>query len=386
MAAAEIQRACEQLRSIGADFALLTSIPNVTYLSGWEVPIEVGPVAEFTGWLPFGFVLLSVRDASGCLLVPEALGKPAANSNRLERIVTFSEFGHFEAVDTETNFINAIRQILRDAGLSSGGRLAIEPRTLPALVLQLLQREMGAVELQDATPSLEAARSIKTPREIELIRQAIAVADAGQQALLTCSHSSGVSDLEVWDEITGGMERSLGRPLVASGELVTGERTRTVAPGGPISRRVERGDTGLLDISPRVNGYWADCTNTVVFDAEPTPDQRRYFHAARDAMEAGAEALRPGARARDVEEAVRVAFAKHHLPVAHYSGHQIGTSVNERPRLVQYDDSIIEPNMVFAVEPGAYGGETAPTGARAEKVVLVTETGPEILSSFEWGM
>jgi len=99
-------------------------------------------------------------------------------------------------------------------------------------------------------------------------------------------------------------------------------------------------------------------------------------------MEAGAEALRPGARARDVEKAVRVAFAKHHLPVAHYSGHQIGTSVNERPRLVQYDDSIIEPNMVFAVEPGAYGGETA----RAEKVVLVTETGPEILSSFEWGM
>ncbi len=386
MATSEMQRACDELRSTGADFALLSSIPNVTYASGWEVPIEVGPAAEFTGWLPFGLALLSVQDASGCLIVPEMLGKPAAAGNRLDRVVTFSDFGHFESVDMESSFVETIRQVLRDAGLSSGGRLAVEARTLPSLVLQLVQQEFGAVELQDAGSSLEAARSIKTPREIDLIRQAIAVADAGQDALLACSKSSGASDLDVWDAITGGMERVLGRPLIATGELVTGERTRTVAPGGPISRRVERGDTGLLDISPRVNGYWADCTNTVVFDAEPTADQRRYFHAARDAMEAGAEALRPGARARDVEAAVRAAFAKHNFQVAHYSGHQIGTSVNERPRLVQYDDTVIEPNMVFAVEPGAYGGDEAPTGARAEKVVLVTETGPEILSSFQWGM
>jgi Xaa-Pro aminopeptidase len=241
-------------------------------------------------------------------------------------------------------------------------------------------------EFRDAVPSLEAARWIKTPREIELVRQAVRVADAAQQALLDCAHSSGMSDVDVWDRIVGAMERRVGRPLIASGELVTGERTRTVAPGGPIGRRIERGDTGLLDISPRVNGYWADCTNTVVFDAEPSPDQLRYFRAARDAMEAGAEACRPGARARDVEAAVRAAFAKHNFPVAHYSGHQLGTSVNERPRLVQYDDSVIEPNMVFAIEPGSYGQDAAATGARAEKVVLVTETGPEFLSQFDWGM
>jgi Xaa-Pro aminopeptidase len=41
--------------------------------------------------------------------------------------------------------------------------------------------------------------------------------------------------------------------------------------------------------------------------------------------------------------------------------------------------------MVFCVEPGAYGGEGGVTGARAEKTVLVTEDGPEILSQFEWG-
>jgi Xaa-Pro aminopeptidase len=41
--------------------------------------------------------------------------------------------------------------------------------------------------------------------------------------------------------------------------------------------------------------------------------------------------------------------------------------------------------MVFSVEPGAYGGELG-TGSRCERVVLVRDDGPEILSRFPWGM
>ncbi len=40
--------------------------------------------------------------------------------------------------------------------------------------------------------------------------------------------------------------------------------------------------------------------------------------------------------------------------------------------------------MVFAVEAGAYGGEREPVGARCEKVALVTASGPELLSQFDW--
>jgi Xaa-Pro aminopeptidase len=42
--------------------------------------------------------------------------------------------------------------------------------------------------------------------------------------------------------------------------------------------------------------------------------------------------------------------------------------------------------MVFSVEPGAYGGDAYPFGSRSEKMVLVREDGPEILSDFEWGI
>jgi Xaa-Pro aminopeptidase len=72
--------------------------------------------------------------------------------------------------------------------------------------------------------------------------------------------------------------------------------------------------------------------------------------------------------------------------MAHYAGHQIGVTVNEFPRLVPYDHREIEAGMVFSVEPGAYQGPGGTFGARAEKMVLVTESGPEILSTFQWGI
>jgi Xaa-Pro aminopeptidase len=195
-----------------------------------------------------------------------------------------------------------------------------------------------------------------------------------------------MSDLDVWDSLVAAMERCVARPVPNVAELVTGPRIASVAPGGPIGRLIEPGDPGLLDISPRVDGYWADCTNTVVFGRDPSSEQIRVFRAARDSCEAAIETLRPGKQACDAATAVARTFEQHGFPVAHYSGHQLGASLNERPRLVPYDTSAIEAGMIFAVEPGAYGGASFPTGARAEKVVLVRESGPEILSQFPWGL
>jgi len=53
---------------------------------------------------------------------------------------------------------------------------------------------------------------------------------------------------------------------------------------------------------------------------------------------------------------------------------------------VPYDHTPIQPGMVFAVEPGAYEGPGGTFGARSEKIVLVTPSGPEILSKFKWGI
>jgi Xaa-Pro dipeptidase len=141
-----------------------------------------------------------------------------------------------------------------------------------------------------------------------------------------------------------------------------------------------------MDLSGRFAGYWFDCTNTHVIAQPASAEQQRYARASQAACEAAMNALRPGAVAADAARAAEAAFAGFGLPMAHYAGHQIGVTVNELPRLVPYDQTLIEAGMVFSVEPGAYQGAGGSFGARSEKMVLVTGSGPEVLSTFRWGI
>jgi Xaa-Pro aminopeptidase len=376
----------EALRRHGLDFALLSSPTNVTYAAGIEAPIHVGPIWEVVSWLPLALVLVSA-EGDGVLIAADAY-TGLADRSWFEATRRFDSLGHVEELDPPASFTRALGEALVDAGLGAGRAVVgVEP-ALPRLAQEVIARDFPAVELRDASPALEEARSVKTAREIALLREAALVASDAQTRLREIASSEALpgSDTDVWVELLGAMEARASRHLIVTGELVTGARTAQVAPGGPIGAAISTGDTGLFDVSPRVDGYWADCTNTVVFgNARPTDEQRHYFDAARDSCEAAMGTLRPGAKCSDAHEAVRTTMERHGLPVAHYSGHQIGAGVNERPRLVPYDHTVIEPGMVFCVEPGAYAGEGGVTGARAEKTVLVTEDGPEILSQFEWG-
>jgi Xaa-Pro aminopeptidase len=383
----EVRRTAGALRQEGIDFALLSTPANVTYAGGWEAPIAVGPIWEIAGALPLAFALVSAADGAGTLLTPDAYAAGAASGSWFTDVAPFDSLGHFEQLDPTASFKEALGSTLRASGLGdAAGVLGVEP-TLPLLAHEVIASDFPMLELRDVSVALEQARRIKTEREVGLLRKAARVASAAQMRLrdLAASSSDPGSDVDVWVELLRAMEREASRHLIVTGELVTGPRTAQLAPGGPVGSVIDAGDTALLDISPRVDGYWADCTNTVVFGAEPTDDQRKYFGAARDSCEAAMATLRPGAKCSDAAEAVRVTMERYGLPVAHYTGHQIGAGVNERPRLVVYDHSTIEPGMVFCVEPGAYAGEGGTVGARAEKTVLVTEDGPEILSQFEWG-
>jgi Xaa-Pro aminopeptidase len=268
------------------------------------------------------------------------------------------------------------------------GVLAIEGRSLPHAVAALIGMELPKWTLADAEGPLQQARRIKTEREIGLLRHASALADISHATLGELCRDAGRTEYEMWAEIAARIYQAAGHDIPLSGELVTGPRSTTVAyPNGPRERSTEPGDAALMDLSGRIDGYWFDCTNThIVGGVGPTHEQRRYAHASRAACEAAMDALRPGALASDAAAAAEAAFARFGLPMAHYAGHQVGVTVNELPRLVPYDQTLIEPGMVFSVEPGAYQGPGGTFGARSEKMVLVTPSGPEILSSFAWGI
>jgi Xaa-Pro dipeptidase len=392
MTAEELKRACVNLRGAGLDFALLTSHENVAYVSGFDEPLPVGAPRDFSGGFPLSLVVINAREETGTLLAADTYKGLASAQSLLGAPVTFSIFDSFSAVDPVQSFVNAVRDALQNAGLGgrSRGKIGVELETTPAVLARLLASDFRSVTVSDARPSLEKARMTKTSREIQLLRKTAMVADAGQRALVTAAASfTGATEFEVWAAVsTAVMEAAAApAPVPLVGELVTGPRTCEVKyPGGPRQRRIEAGDTGILDISVRVDGYWSDCCNTVVFGREPGEDQKRYYKASKDGFEAAVGALKPGARCSDIDAAVRGAFKRNGFGVAHYSGHQIGATVNERPRVVSYDPTPVEPGMVFCFEPGVYAGPGGATGARLERMVLVTESGSEVLNQFPWGM
>jgi Xaa-Pro aminopeptidase len=382
----ELAKARAELRTAGADFALLSSIHNVTYATNWEVPDKFGAMdANAYAW---PLLLVAARDDAAWLILPDGQLRSATETARVSAFYTTATLDSFNPTDPAGSLEGALESALRDAGIKGGsGTIAVEARTLPFFVARYLQDALSEWSITEADGLLQQARWIKTDREIALLRKASAVSDAAQTALADEAKQASKTEFAIFAEISRRAFAEAGRDISLFGELVTGPRSSTVLyPNGPRPRTTEGGDAALMDLSGRVNGYWFDCTNTHVIGAEPTAEQRRYGRAAVAACEAAMAALKPGARASDAANAAEAAFASFGLPMAHYAGHQIGATVNEFPRLVPYDHRTIEPGMVFSVEPGAYQGPDGNFGARAEKMVLVTESGPEILSHFEWGI
>ncbi len=205
-------------------------------------------------------------------------------------------------------------------------------------------------------------------------RAAIAVCDAGQSAAREAM-VEGAAELDVWQHAREAMEsRACGRiPILA--DLVSGARTADV--GGPPSKaRIRPGSLLLVDLVPRVAGVWGDSCSTFV-EAEPTVEQRRAHAAARAALHAGVEMLRPGTRSGDVDAAVRAVMADDGWEYPHHTGHGVGFAWHEEPRIVADSETVLEPGMVVALEPGTYAADW---GLRVEQVAVVTDAEPRVLS------
>lgn len=382
----ELARARAALAEAGCDVALLASVTNVTYVSGFEVPLPVGVSAAVPYAPPFA--VLAVKDTPTWLATSVFHTVAAQRESRLDNLLTFAGFDSFQETDARGTYLEAVRTALQQAGLGRTGRLGVEGRALPYGAAALIAQHFPQVQLVEIDDILDGARRIKTPREIERLRRAAHIADIGHRTLAALVQTAGRNEFDMYAEICARMQQAAGHEIPVSGELVTGPRTTTVNyPDGPRDRLTEPGDAALMDISQRIDGYWSDCTNThVIGGAAPTEIQKKLARASQAAFAAAAENLRPGKRASEVWAAANAAYEAHGVPMPHYMGHQIGATVNELPRLVPYDHTVIEANMVFAVEPGAYMGPGGTFGARSEKMVWVTETGPEILSQFEWGI
>jgi Xaa-Pro aminopeptidase len=342
------ERALAVARRLGADGVLAADPATVTWLTGLEVDVESGPS-------PFALAPLVMLTAEGPPVVVANKDEAAAVAAAGCELAGYTGFtsGPLDPVG------GAARAL---AGAADGRTLATELGALPAALV-------GDLALVEAAVELAGERAIKDPDELERLRGALALCDVGQREARARAEP-GMTEIELWGLVRAVIERAAGgrTPLLA--DLASGERTGETG-GPPGERALAEGDLVLCDLVPRHRGYWGDSCATFGVGV-PAESAQAKHQRVRDALGRGLDAIRPGVRAGEVDELVRAGLA-----YEHHTGHGLGTSWHEEPRIVPGGTTVLEADMVVALEPAVYEGDE---GVRVEQVVLVREDGCELLS------
>jgi len=241
----------------------------------------------------------------------------------------------------------------------------------------ILGRYAGKPLLVDVQSLVDGLRLLKSEAEIERLRESARIASQAMRTIQT-DLRPGLIEAEIAASVESllvkeGAEGTSFETFMTSGENAWLPQRVTVR------KPIRDGEMILLDLGGVYDGYCSDITRTMTANGL-APNQRQLFDAARRAHDAALEAIRPGVTAEQIDAAARDVLRGEgygaYFP--HLTGHGIGLSAHEGPIVDEDVDMRIEPGMVFTIEPGAYVPGVG--AARIEDMVLVTETGYEMLT------
>jgi Xaa-Pro dipeptidase len=258
---------------------------------------------------------------------------------------------------------------------------------LPAPILHGLRQRFPNTSFEDASALLRAARTIKSPAEIEVMRQVGALCNAAGQAMFEAA-VPGATERQVVAHIDSAM--MLGGSEQFGYYTIFGSGPRTIAACFlPSDRVLQAGDVVQLDCSPTLDGYKADFSRiAVVGDARPAAAMR-LVETAVEMYERCAELLRPGVTSAEVVHAGLHAmerngytrdnlFASANYPGMVFMAHGLGLENPDPPGMISTsNDVVLEEGMVINVEPILL--EPGVGGARVESSFVVRAAGPEQL-------
>jgi Xaa-Pro aminopeptidase len=264
--------------------------------------------------------------------------------------------------------------------LGAGGvtRLGIEAQHVTIGQLQKME-EHSKINPTPLSESLEPLRAIKTEEEIEAIKKAAAVADIVMSQVNEVARP-GISENELAWLLEKAM-RDAGADGVAFPIIVAAGRNAAMAHHSPGERRLEQGDSLIVDLGALLNGYRSDLTRSFYIDGQPDEQFQHVYDLVLEAQETALRHMKAGMSGKDIDSLARNIIEAGGFGEAfgHSLGHGVGLDVHEGPRLSQWaNDTTIPSGSVVTIEPGIYLPDWG--GVRIEDLVFVTETGIEILS------
>jgi Xaa-Pro aminopeptidase len=342
-------RLAERLRELGADLLMVTSLVNVRYLTG------------FTG-------------SNGLALVGPETRIFVTDFRYLEQSAAEVD-DSFDRRVVSQELVDAISELLPSGPV----RLGFEDAHVTVRTHARLREHMPErVELIAGGDAVEALRAVKDSTEVRQIAEASKLADA---ALRQIMEHGLVGRTE--REVATALERTMQdfgaqRPSFESIVAVGPHGARPHAQ--PRDVRIERDQLVVVDWGAELDGYCSDCTRTLATGDLPAPAVEAY-DLVREAQLAGLDAVKAGVGGRAADSAARdvIDGAGHAEHYGHGLGHGVGLEIHEAPRLSQRSDSVLAAGNVVTVEPGVY--VPGQFGVRIEDLVVVTESGRDILTS-----
>jgi Xaa-Pro dipeptidase len=350
----------------GLDALLVVSPENVYYLIG----------LSHQGY--FAFTLL---------IVPRE-GAPLLVARSMERVTLAEQAPNVEHVGftDEESPAEAVSRVLQRRGFA-GLRVGVERTTmyLPVDIWEQVRRSVDA-EWVAASDLVLDLRAVKSPLEIQCVREAAALSDRAIRAGMRTA-GVGVNEREIAADVyrslvLGGSEYPGFAPLVRSAELLSHEhatwRDRVLVPG----------DCLFMELSASVRRYHAPLSRFVYLGAMP-PDIERSADLVLEGLEEARAALRPGVRTGEVYarwQQVMDRALGNGVHQRHHCGYMVGIGFPPSwvggPHLTGLrpgGDMELREGMVFHVMSWLLGQDLPDYGV--SDTMLVTADGGEVLTS-----
>lgn len=341
----------ESIASEHIDALLLTSLPNIRYLTGFSGSSALALVTSSEIRLITDFryetqVAEEVAEAARIRIEPVSLWTGLWDI--LTKLPALEVIG-FESAHLYHRDFQRL--------LSDGSRWQWRPQ------LNLVEKLRESKDAGEVALLREAAR-IAT----DALSHTVPQISAGQNELAI----AGMLEKALRDE---GSEEAPFPPIVASGP-------RSALPHARASSRiVEKGDLLLLDFGAQYRGYCSDITRTFVVGS-PTAEQREIYDVVRDANHIASHSVRAGMSGMAADALARsyIDAHGHGDGFGHSLGHGLGLEVHESPRLARTAEAALVSGSVVTIEPGIYRPGWG--GVRIEDDVHLSENGPQILTNF----
>jgi len=366
-------RLVEMMQKKGVEAAIITSWPNIFYLSGLR------PIGALTNsWQPFPLLV----NAQGAM----TFVCTRAFSKMME--IEYPDFSSVPFAEDHLiwpfrSIFEAMQEGLRSLGIKGkeGTRIGIETDRMPASYKDELEKLFPKAEFVNISSDVTSLRYVKDESELAALREAARITNEVGEEVIHNYLRPGMTEYELERAFIKVMAEKGAAPAFV--QIFSGERScyQNIAPTGRI---IKRGDTVLMDYGVRCeSGYCSDITRAAVI-GKPSKAQLEISKAVKEIILSTLEYIRPGRTAADIDKYVESKFKElgYGDYYIHRTGHNVGLEPSEPFAISRANETdVVQPNMCFAIEPGIY---IDGVGIRLEDNIITTETGIENLTSLPY--